>query len=89
LGALEATINFSQLSLTKQQIESNAKMEPISLRTLTVLLNYERMISDTRFEDVALHSSSIVDPLMIKNLRRNYPYVFANEPATIEYALAR
>jgi hypothetical protein len=72
-------------SLTKQQI--NAKMEPIPLRTLIVLLNYERTISDTRFEGVALHSSSIVDPTMIQNLRRNYHYVFANEPATIEYAL--
>jgi hypothetical protein len=86
LDASALPFNSSQLSLTKQQI--NANMEPIPLRTLTVLLNYERMISDPRFEGVALHSSSIVDHSMIPNVRRNYPYVFANEPATIEYTFS-
>ncbi|CAG8957559.1 hypothetical protein HYFRA_00010425 [Hymenoscyphus fraxineus] len=36
--------------------------EPISLRTLTILLKYERSISDVRFPNVRLINTSFVDP---------------------------
>lgn len=43
-------------------------MEPIPLCTLTVLLNYERMISDPRFKGERLMNISIVDPPMVQRM---------------------
>lgn len=37
-------------------------MEPIPLRVVTVLLNYERMISDPRFKNELLVNTSINEP---------------------------
>jgi hypothetical protein len=37
-------------------------LEPIPLRTLTMLLNYERMTSDPRFEGTYLYDTSFVNP---------------------------
>jgi hypothetical protein len=60
-------------------------MEPIPLRTLTVLLNYERVISDPRFKDVRLMSSSIADPGMIDRMKVNYSDFLKSVPKTVEY----
>jgi hypothetical protein len=46
-------------------------MEPIPLRALTVLLNYERMISDPRFKGERLMNWSIVDPPMVQRIMRS------------------
>lgn len=37
-------------------------MKPIPLRTLTVLLNYERMVSDPRFQGERILESSLASP---------------------------
>jgi hypothetical protein len=43
-----------------QELAKN--LEPIPLRTLTVLLNYERYVSDPRFQGIKLHLSTLTDP---------------------------
>ncbi|CAG8962200.1 hypothetical protein HYFRA_00005252 [Hymenoscyphus fraxineus] len=48
--------------------ETSPELEPIDLRKLTTLLNYERVTSDPRFQGVKLGSSSIADPKMIQQL---------------------
>jgi hypothetical protein len=60
-------------------------IEPIPLRTLTVLLNYERMISDTRFPNACILDTSTVDPGLTQRLMMLYPSQFIPGPATIEY----
>jgi hypothetical protein len=64
---------------------ATVNMEPIPLRTLTVLLNYERVISDPRFMDAKLVKSSVADPTLIDRVRVNYSGTFTKEPLTIEY----
>ncbi|KAF7940736.1 uncharacterized protein EAE97_006922 [Botrytis byssoidea] len=39
--------------------------EAIPLRTLTTLLNYERLVSDPRYKQTSLHSSTISDQTML------------------------
>ncbi|KAE9376045.1 hypothetical protein N431DRAFT_543395 [Stipitochalara longipes BDJ] len=60
--------------------------EPIPLRALTVLLNYEFVISDPRFFNVKLVKSSLADPAMITRLRANpsFAEAFRGVPNTIE-----
>jgi len=60
-------------------------LEPIPLRTLTVLLNYERVISNTRFTGVRLMNSSFADPQMVTHMHNNFPQAFATVPGTIQY----
>jgi hypothetical protein len=60
-------------------------IEPIPLRALTVLLNYERMISHTRFESACIIDTSTVDPGLIQRLMMLYPSQFIPGPATTEY----
>ncbi|TVY58054.1 hypothetical protein LSUE1_G009562 [Lachnellula suecica] len=67
----------------KQQTTNS--MEPIPLRTLTVLLNYERLVSDPRFKDQELVVSSIADPSVISRGIDQNPGLFANELSTIKH----
>ncbi len=59
--------------------------EPIPLRTLTVLLNYERVISDPRFKGVQLMKSSLADPGMIDRAKVNYASLLSSVPKTTVY----
>lgn len=52
-----------------------ADTEPIPLRTLTVLLNYERLISDPRFENERLDVSSLSDPEVVRNVQSSPFYL--------------
>lgn len=58
--------------------------EPIPLRTLTTLLNYEKMISDPVFMNTKLFQSSLADPGFVNRGMINYPSLFEVEPATIQ-----
>ncbi|CAG8972577.1 hypothetical protein HYALB_00011309 [Hymenoscyphus albidus] len=49
-------------------IGTSQELEPIGLRKLTTLLNYERATSDPCFQGVKLMSSSVTDPKMIQQL---------------------
>lgn len=53
--------------------EPELELEPIPLRTLTLLLNYERIISDPRFHDVRLIATSLADPNMCQQYRESRP----------------
>ena len=67
-------------------------MEPIPLRDLMVLLNYERMISDPRFFGTSLVASSLADPRLGAVGRATYnqlkPFGEITTPETIEYVQA-
>ncbi len=62
---------------------STKSTEPIPLRTLTVLLNYERMISDPRFKDVKLVISSLADPSIVNSGKFER---VGRPPETVEWA---
>lgn len=57
-----------KISLRKHVRNLESVMEPIPLRGLTVLLNYERTVSDPRFEGTLLLNSSIVDTSLLDAL---------------------
>ncbi len=59
-------------------------MEPIPLWSLTVLLNYESMASDPRFEGLRLLQSTTADPTMIQRIMARYSSYLKNEPITIQ-----
>jgi hypothetical protein len=52
---------------------------------ITILLIYERMISDPLFKDVKLLKSSTADRGLVGRGRLGTPSLFENEPSTIEY----
>jgi hypothetical protein len=56
--------------------------EPIPLRALTVLLNYERMIADDRFRGTVLTKSTFADPSLFPHLSNKVEL-----PSTIVYVL--
>ncbi|RDL38387.1 uncharacterized protein BP5553_02727 [Venustampulla echinocandica] len=58
-------------------------MEPIPLRALTVLLNYEFMVSDPRFHGVRFLLSSVADATTLPTIKGRIPDLFKNLPATI------
>ncbi|TVY50068.1 hypothetical protein LCER1_G007134, partial [Lachnellula cervina] len=51
-------------------------MEPIPLRTLTLLLNYERAVSDPRFVGMRLLESTEADPSLPRRLVKSEDTVF-------------
>jgi hypothetical protein len=59
--------------------------DPIPLRTLTVLLNYGRVISDPRFMGVRLMKSSLANPTMIGRMKVNYAQFLKDVPRTAKY----
>ncbi|KAI9643010.1 hypothetical protein NHQ30_008744 [Ciborinia camelliae] len=56
--------------------------QPIPLRTLTTLLNYERLVSDPRYKSTSLHSSSIANPSILPEMLSQE--IIKSRPATIE-----
>lgn len=60
--------------------------EPIPLRTLTVLLNYERVISDPRFKGYRLSKSSLTAPDLIISMKWANAAHFKGLPKSIGYA---
>ena len=60
LYAMAFSLLFIASSQTPRRIPE--KMNPISLRSIIVLLHYELMTSDPRYKDTALSSSSFADP---------------------------
>ena len=64
-----------------------ANMEPIPLRTLTLLLNYERAVSDPRFVGMRLLESTEADPSLPRRLVKSdgIHEHFKGGPDTIEY----
>jgi hypothetical protein len=86
---LLADHHLGTLEQIDQQQQPNYRyttiMDPIPLRALTVLLNYERMISDPRFKDVKLWKSSTADRGLVGRVRLDTPSPFENVPSTIEY----
>jgi hypothetical protein len=63
-------------------------MEPIPLRTLIVLLNYERMISNPLFEGVRLLQSTLTEPTLIWDLTGHARAIMytPGAPTSIKYA---
>ncbi|KAH6722623.1 hypothetical protein BKA61DRAFT_729934 [Leptodontidium sp. MPI-SDFR-AT-0119] len=59
------------------------EMEPIPLRTLTVLLAYEKMATDPRFVDHGLVVSSTADPGVLAAGEMQNPSFFSSCPRTI------
>lgn len=57
-------------------------MEPIPLRTLTTLLNYERMISDPRFHGHKLWRSSLKDGGLVDRTKVSVASILENLPAS-------
>lgn len=64
-----------------------SNMEPIPLRTLTLLLNYERAVSDPRFVGMRLLESTEADPSLPRRLVKSEDTgrYFKGGPDTIEY----
>lgn len=58
--------------------------QPIPLRTLTVLLNYERMISDPKFRGTCLIESSEAVGTTVYRFMENYPLLFYTDPRSIQ-----
>ncbi|KAF7932479.1 uncharacterized protein EAE98_003778 [Botrytis deweyae] len=56
--------------------------EAIPLRTLTTLLNYERLVSDPRYKRTSLHSSTISDQTILPRLEGNA--LIKKRPASIQ-----
>ncbi|TGO23565.1 hypothetical protein BPAE_0128g00170 [Botrytis paeoniae] len=56
--------------------------EPIPLRTLTTLLNYERLVSHLRYKHISLHSSTIADQTILPRLEGNA--LIRKSPASIQ-----
>ncbi|KAF7882725.1 uncharacterized protein EAF02_006088 [Botrytis sinoallii] len=56
--------------------------EAIPLRTLTTLLNYERLVSDPRYKRTSLHSSTISDQTILPHLEGNA--LIKKRPASIQ-----
>ncbi|KAF8859931.1 hypothetical protein BDZ45DRAFT_801176 [Acephala macrosclerotiorum] len=63
-------------------------MEPIPLRTLTTLLNYERMISDPRFHGHKLWRSSLKDGGLVNRTKVSAASMLKNLPATVKKSSA-
>jgi hypothetical protein len=59
-------------------------MDPIPLRTLALLLNYERMASDPRFKNLGLQYSSAANDYVKKIKDFQWPTFSKNEPASLE-----
>jgi hypothetical protein len=62
--AFDESVNTS----TKQSTKDTQEPEPVPLRTLTTLLNYERCKSDPRFEGVKLLHSTFADPTLTNQI---------------------
>jgi hypothetical protein len=62
--AFDQSVNTS----TKQSTKDTQEPEPIPLRTLTTLLNYERCRSDPRFQGIKLLHSTFADPTLTNQL---------------------
>ena len=60
-------------------------MEPIPLRTLTLLLNYERAVSDPRFVGMRLLESTEADPSLPRRLIKETNLDFLSGPSTTLY----
>lgn len=58
-------------------------MEPIPLRTLTVLLAYEKMTTDPRFQGHKLVASTSATSVLLKLAQIQNPWLFKNRPKTI------
>ncbi|PVH72699.1 hypothetical protein DL98DRAFT_609844 [Cadophora sp. DSE1049] len=58
-------------------------MESISLRSITVLLNYELMISDPRFKDTELIISSFADPQESETFKTLNPKFVKDQPESV------
>ncbi|XMA09495.1 hypothetical protein WAI453_002286 [Rhynchosporium graminicola] len=58
--------------------------EPIPLRAITLLINYERMISDPRYKGLKLGGTSRGDPQMITGVMKIAPRIWDNEPESVK-----
>lgn len=81
---IKTTCDPAFLSVILSHNKTLATMEPIPLRTLTTLLNYERMISDPRYKDMALQQSSVADDEVLPRFLANYSKHLTNELKSIE-----
>ncbi|PMD17196.1 hypothetical protein NA56DRAFT_648917 [Hyaloscypha hepaticicola] len=70
-----------------QQLTTTEASPPIPLRTLTILLNYERCISDPRFLGCKLFNSSFAEPTIIDDMASDklmHQMVLASKPASVK-----
>ena len=70
-----------------QQQTTTEGAPPIPLRTLTILLNYERCVADPRFRGCKLFHSSFADSTLINNLTSDkvmHQWILASKPASVQ-----
>lgn len=59
-------------------------MEPIPLRSLTVVLKYELMTCDPRFDGMRLSKASAADPTLLATIKNLKLYLFEKLPGSIQ-----
>ncbi|KAH8784392.1 hypothetical protein BGZ57DRAFT_974008 [Hyaloscypha finlandica] len=70
-----------------QQRTTTEASPPIPLRTLTILLNYERCIADLRFRGCKLFNSTFADPTLIDNMASDnlmHQTILPRKPASVK-----
>lgn len=58
-------------------------MEPIPLRSITVLINYERMTSDPLYKGLKLGGSTRGDRNLSEGIKKILPKIWGSEPESV------